>query len=902
MKPVGSSWFKVDFHCHSPGSDDYPKPLSSIDATSGCTPREWLLAQMNNEIDCVVLSDHNTGIWIDKVIDELAELRKSHHESDVNGFREITIIPAVELTAAGNCHVLGLFDESTKSEHISHVVGACGLDSTHDKGNHQTILRSGVPQVISEIKRAGGIAILAHIDKPKGIFSNTNQDEVRDAFKAQPDAVELIGNESDLNGFEKRLVDDLAMVKGTDSHCREDMGRSYTWVKMVSPSFSGIKVALTDPEHCIIRDAEPPRSPANKLTKLTLKTRMCLGKDDAPISVELSPWYTAIVGSRGSGKSTIIEAIRLASRRDTRINEPKLPIEIEQRLNDFRNVKEGAVTEDSSIVLDYSKDGHPYKLHWSPCSTKLERFEPETGKWLDDETFDINRFPVSIYSQKMLFDIATKPNAFLKVIDDSETVNVSNWKKEQDRLSLEYKSLSLKVRELDKQLDEIPRIRGALTDVDNKLLKLKSCGLSEAQEQQSKFQGLLSKADNPIKTMQNSLSDISEAVSNRERVVLSEEAGELLEWQKAVCKVQDDLFDGIGEHLAQAKKSIESLKKQPFYSELEEKVADLTHEMSKVLEELNDAEISPDELSELLSKKEELNTELLQEESLKDQRMEVDNKRQAIFKKLTDHRLELSNKRTDFIKALGLTDLDIKILPLACDSEELVSGYQSASGIDKFNMHILDVERDNTLLFELNKIDRFNPNNTSKRLEVLNQVKQYHRDVRDDKPNSSYCVHGSLTKKIEQLSEEQLDILECWFPEDGIEIRFQDEIGNKRPLDKASPGQKSASMLNFLLSYGTDPLILDQPEDDLDCAMLASTVIPGISQNKRRRQLVIVTHSAPLVVNGDAEQIVGMKQVKMRLVPNIAGGIQDQAVKDFVCDQMEGGKTAFRSRFKRIIG
>lgn len=902
MRPVGSSWFKVDFHCHSPGSDDYPKPSNSIDATTDCTPTEWLLAQMKNEVDCVVLSDHNTGAWIDKISEELSRLRAGHKNGESNGFRELHIIPAVELTAAGNCHVLGLFNEKTNSEKISQVVGSCGLDISGDKGNHQTILRTGVPTIIYQIRQAGGLAILAHIDKPKGIFSNDNQEEVREAFKASPDALELIDTIENLSGFQRGLIDGLALVKGTDAHCREDMGRSYTWIKMVTPSFDGIKVALADPDHCVIRDGEPPRNPANKLTKLTVKTRMCMNKSNNPISVEFSPWYTAIVGSRGSGKSTLIEAIRLATRRDTRRNEPKLPEEVELRLNDFKDVKEGAVTDDSSICLEYSKDGHAYQLSWTPSFTKLEKYDVDLEQWLDDQSFDIDRFPVSIYSQKMLFDIATKPNAFLKVIDDSETVNVSKWVKERERLSVDYKYLCIQIRELDKQLDEIPKLRGALTDVENKLLKLESCGLSETQKKLSEYQKSLNLANAPLNAIGSDLLNLTELVTNRTDICVTEEAGDLTEWQTKVRDVQGEMFASINDQIIKAKQCIKDIKLEKFYAELESNVSQLTSEMSYVLEQLKDAEISPDELTQLLKRKEELNSQLSNEESINYNRAEVEKQREKAFQQLIEHRLELSNKRKKFIDGLGLNDLDIKILPFACQPDELISGYQGASGIDKFNIHILDMERPIGLLHELNAIERFNPNNTEKRLLELKKLKDFHRSFKSGNGNIGYNIHGSLSKKVEQLSDEQVDNLECWFPEDGIEIRFHDDMGNKRPLDRASPGQKSASMLNFLLSYGTDPLILDQPEDDLDCAMLASSVIPAISQNKRRRQLIAVTHSAPLVVNGDAEHIVGMKQEKMRLEPNIAGGIQDQSVKDFVCDQMEGGKPAFRSRFKRIVG
>nr|PMH66452.1 hypothetical protein BCU61_22370 [Vibrio splendidus]PMJ28936.1 hypothetical protein BCU26_16830 [Vibrio splendidus] len=203
----------------------------------------------------------------------------------------------------------------------------------------------------------------------------------------------------------------------------------------------------------------------------------------------------------------------------------------------------------------------------------------------------------------------------------------------------------------------------------------------------------------------------------------------------------------------------------------------------------------------------------------------------------------------------------------------------------------------------MENLNKFNPQSAEKRYAELEKLKRFHiACVKKEQSDDYASIHGSLRTRLGQLQDERLDELHCWFPDDGLQIEFQDSMKQFRQLERASPGQKSASMLSFLMSYGEDPLILDQPEDDLDCAMLASSVIPAISNNKKRRQLVVVTHSAPIVVNGDAELVVGMQQQAQRLEPYIAGGLQEEAVKSFICFQMEGGEKAFRTRFKRIIG
>jgi len=140
-----------------------------------------------------------------------------------------------------------------------------------------------------------------------------------------------------------------------------------------------------------------------------------------------------------------------------------------------------------------------------------------------------------------------------------------------------------------------------------------------------------------------------------------------------------------------------------------------------------------------------------------------------------------------------------------------------------------------------------------------------------------------------------------WYPDDGIFIRYRAPDGRMEDITSASPGQKGASMLQFLLSYGTDPLLLDQPEDDLDCLMLSQSDLPAIAANKKRRQLIIVSHSAPIVVNGDAEYVISMKYDRSGLRPDLCGALQDSHIKALICQQMEGGEKAFRSRYARIL-
>ncbi|MGC1001012.1 hypothetical protein, partial [Pantoea agglomerans] len=73
--------------------------------------------------------------------------------------------------------------------------------------------------------------------------------------------------------------------------------------------------ALLDHENCVLFDVSPPEEPALQLRSLRLRTRLCAPANNEQAKVEFSPFYNAVIGSRGSGKSTLIESIRLAMRK-----------------------------------------------------------------------------------------------------------------------------------------------------------------------------------------------------------------------------------------------------------------------------------------------------------------------------------------------------------------------------------------------------------------------------------------------------------------------------------------------------------------------------------------------------------------------------------------------------------
>jgi hypothetical protein len=163
---------------------------------------------------------------------------------------------------------------------------------------------------------------------------------------------------------------------------------------------------------------------------------------------------------------------------------------------------------------------------------------------------------------------------------------------------------------------------------------------------------------------------------------------------------------------------------------------------------------------------------------------------------------------------------------------------------------------------------------------------------------------GWFARHLQQLPPESIDRLQLWFPSDELAVSYSPRGDGRgfRSLEQGSPGQKTAAILAFLLAHGDEPIILDQPEDDLDNELIYKLIVAQLRANKSRRQVIVVTHNANIVVNGDAELILVMESAGGQCRLARRGSLQSRDVRDQVCAMMEGGREALEKRYRRIIG
>ncbi|WP_456237317.1 AAA family ATPase [Glacieibacterium frigidum] len=127
-------------------------------------------------------------------------------------------------------------------------------------------------------------------------------------------------------------------------------------------------------------------------------------------------------------------------------------------------------------------------------------------------------------------------------------------------------------------------------------------------------------------------------------------------------------------------------------------------------------------------------------------------------------------------------------------------------------------------------------------------------------------------------------------------------------VERLSPGTRGIVLLLLYLVIDTDddrPLIIDQPEENLDPRSIFVELVERFRSAKQRRQIIIVTHNANLIVNTDADQVIVATCGPHRpgQLPEIryqAGGLEDLAIRECVCNILEGGEEAFKERAKRL--
>lgn len=936
----GARWWKFDFHTHTPASKDTSAWQAAIDTPNELTPQTWLLKYMAAGIDCVAVTDHNTGEWVDKLKAAYADMKREAEAGKPSpGFRELHLFPGVEVSVQGGLHLLAIFDPSATSQAISDLLARVDYEGT--RGDSDGVTRIGAAQVVERIVAAGGLAIPAHVEGDKGLLQVEpgtrkclmDTTTVKQVLQ-EPGllALEWTASTSPVPMVLDELKLSFASVVGSDCHSFQGTavpGSRYTWIKMAHPSLEGLRLALLDGQEVSIRRSDessgfaPFNTPEHFIESIEIRDARYMGLGRQPAYLPLNPYFNALIGGRGTGKSTIVHALRLAYRR-----EKELPptSEAEQTFNRFNKVAktrndEGGLRTETATQVQVQRDGTSYRLIWQQDGQghAVEEWAAATGSFEPSASQAVTeqRFPVRLFSQGQIAALAgDSQQALLKVIDDAAGTQSQQAAFEEARRA--FLAARAQMRELEGKLQERESLTLSLQDVQRKL---------------ARFEG----ADHAavLKNYQNTSRQSRELerqfeVSAELAKRLNELAADLL-----VEDLPDGLFD-TGEdgpalslvqalHAAidKARQDVESTaatlqeRGQILRSELDASpwfarigLAKAAYDQLKA--DLQQQGVSdPSEYGRLVQDKQRLETELKRLETLQKQHSDLREKAKALLDQVQSARRAISTQRTAFLQATlqGNPFVRIELIPYSRDAQGIERSLREMLGAaDGKYVDDLYQEQEGAppkglvadLLGMVDLVETPGAWDTAAFEQAL--LRQKNRLSQACRGHAEFG--GWFNKYLKAEADKRpefIDHILCWFPEDGLQVEYSRKGDGRdfQSIGQASAGQRAAAMLAFLLAHGNEPLVLDQPEDDLDNHLIYGLVVQQIRSNKLRRQLIIVTHNPNIVVNGDAE-LIHVLDFNHQCHVKQSGSLQEKVMRNEVCQVMEGGEEAFERRYQRL--
>ncbi|MBF0107601.1 MAG: ABC transporter [Magnetococcales bacterium] len=903
----GARWWKFDFHTHTPASHDYGKGPDQATLRQR-TPREWLLDHMRAEVDCVAVTDHNTGRWIDPLRAELSRMT----DEQPDGFRPLVLFPGIELAVHGGFHLLALFKpERTNTSDIDRLLGAVDLDTRSGDGR---LTRKGAVEVVEEIVKAGGIAIPAHANGDSGLFEKLTGQTLAQLIECEHlFAMEIHDPVLDKPQLYRDKKPDWTEILGSDAHHPSGErcpGSHFTWVKMGQPTLEGLRLALLDGEMSIKRSDQFPGIKPNDhgplcLESLTVSRARYMGCVKS-FEWGFNPWMNALIGGRGSGKSTLVEFLRLALRR-----EGEWPESLKKDFEKYGKVSlsrqdEGLLTRESALTIIYRKHGGRYRIQWSPGGGEQILSEmDEHGAWQPTQGVVADRFPARIFSQKQIFELARTPGDLLKIIDSALGNEHQNWVGSWKEAESAYLSLRAKEREIAVGLKDEERIKGELLDVKHRLAAFEQAEharILRTYQHRKQQQRALETWENSWSGLGDQLRSVAEEIapasieptlfapedtSDREVVT---ETSRIIHRLEKMARIVEKLAVQADLCLSHWKSAQSAPSWKQVLHDAEEKYVSLRHR----LREENVGE--PSEFGKLLQQRQTLEQQLANMESRRKLQNDVRFQAAEKLSQLTELRQELTRKRHQFLEKILENNPYVRISVVQFGDTDLCES-QLRERIDcdagKFDKDVGTAGQDGLL-------GMIKPNKPE---EGVLQLKRVLRDLAATGKSREYTAKDQrFVTKVQGLPPERLDRLEVWFPDDVLDVRYSisSDRNNFQSIDKGSPGQKTAAMLAFLLSHGAEPLILDQPEDDLDNHLIYELIVTQFRAIKKRRQIIVVTHNANIVVNGDAEQVMALAVSNGQTCRTCDGSLQEQTVREEICRIMEGGKEAFERRYRRI--
>lgn len=874
----GALFRRADLHIHSFGDGG---SYDNFDNTM--TPEAIVDTAIAENLQVIAITDHNA-------IGNVAAAIK-HAEG-----KNLLVVPGVELSTPQG-HLL------VHCPDLHALQSFCGkLNISEDKKTCHNL----IPQCLEEAAKFGGFGICAHIDLESGFDAAVpKNNEFKEAILKCPNllAFEIANalNDSwytnrDLDGGRKNLATirrtaleyedgyELAKVMSSDAHKLTVLGknaagnRRLTRLKMETLSFNALRLALIDSAaRTRLEDLLPESIP--QFIGMKLEGGFLDGQ-----VIRFSRNLTCIIGGRGAGKSTMMESLRVCSGN-----------KVESDLIDSE------VWPDSISLLYRDEVGQEYVFTRNKSQFVVNQTDPQHGP---------KRVAIESYGQgetaETIQHCDKDPNILLKFLDDfigdDLEAHYAEDAKIRDQL-LENQSL---IEKLSLSIAQIDPVEQAKKTADQQLDALKAQDAKTIVELEEKlaaertFRTQLTdslkavldsvKLSNNLMTELLTSIDDSKVVAGKDefaevKKIVKEFSGEIDVASKDIKTKTDSFVAGIREQLTKWK-----LKEKG----IQDKIEDIRRDLEKKNIRLDMAFIRKvtKDSSELGLKLAQLKKNLpLRVDALKSRRTLLQERRTLCGKIHAVHTAFARTMTDNLSETVVDYSVNIKFHEgtLCPNLEELIK--------TEMSWRTSQVPRAKLIAEQLSPFALLEA--------ITRKTNQPFQDIKDDQGAMVFSSReaGELLAKLSE-PKVRFMIERCEFfdrPEIKITKTIEHPDGSKtypqRDFSQLSLGQQQSILLSIMLfSKSRVPLIIDQPEDNLDSEFIYKTLVRTLRRVKECRQVIIVTHNANIAVLGDAELILPLRGSADRAVVRSRGSIDNDLTKEIVCTILEGSKEAFRKR------
>ena len=812
--------------------------------------------------------------------------------------RKIVVFPGFELTAKEGIHVLCLYEPQTSTTQLGHFLGQLGVLDTIGSSDP---CHASFSEVLAKVADQGGVTIAAHVTQDNGLLKMLQGQARVNAWRDKNLlAVQIPGAVNNLPHEEKKIVRNrnthyvrkhapeeglaLAVINAKDITKPDDLASpsATCFVKMSEVGVEGLRQAFLDPGSRIRLNSDPAPEEHSELVSLAWQ-----GGFLADATVYFNSNLNVLVGGRGAGKSTVVESLRYV-------------LDLEPLGEEARAGHAGILkhvlrngTNISLLVRCHRPKPREYRIECTIPNPPIVR-DCGTGQVLDVKPSDV--FPdVEVYGQHEISELAKSPEKLTRLLERFRAKDDAMTHRKRE-LQRELERSRQRIVEAEKELSEIKERLTALPGLEEKLKRYEDAGLENDLKDQSllvreeRLLDTISERVLPLRTALETLKQElpidrtflapralehlprKDILAEAERVLdqLSTDAQQATEALAASLVDADQGMQGVKERFAVCKTGVRSA-------------------YERKLRELQKAQVDGEEFIQLRRQIEKLRP--LKERQAAQER--VKNEHQSHRRGLLAEWEEAKGKEFRALERAGKR--------VGQKLEGRVRVRVAFAGNREALFRILRDEiggRLSEALGALAEADKLSP------AAFVDACRNGARSL-----STEFGIVDQQAERLAQASNatlmriEELDLPATTAIE--LNTALLGEAESWHTLEQLSTGQKATAVLLLLLLESAAPLIVDQPEDDLDNRFITEGVVPRIREEKRRRQFVLSTHNANIPVLGDAELIVGLspsgeaRSGSAKIAPDQVGAIDAAPVRKLVEELLEGGEDAFERRRRK---